>query len=75
MMYKGKSLRCGYRADLVVENRLLLELKSIDRILPVHRSQMLTYLKLINLSHGLIINFNALRLVDGLRSVVRRLPS
>ena len=71
MLYKSRRLDCGYRADLIVENELLLELKAIERLLPIHQAQVLTYLKLIDLHHGLIINFNVRRLVDGIRSVVR----
>jgi GxxExxY protein len=71
MNYKGTLVDCGYRADVIVEDTLLLELKSIDRLLPVHRAQVLTYLRLVNLHQGLIINFNVRRLVDGLRNVLR----
>lgn len=71
MTYKGTLVKCVYRADLIVENELLLELKSVDRLLPVHQSQVLTYLKLIDLPQGLIINFNVRRLVEGLRNVLR----
>ncbi len=71
MLYKSRRLDCGYRADLIVENELLVELKSIERLLPIHQAQVLTYLKLVDLHHGLIINFNVRRLVDGIRSVVR----
>ena len=71
VVYKALPVDCGYRADLIVENELLLELKAIDGFLPVHRAQVLTYLKLADLHHGIIINFNVKRLVDGLMSVVR----
>jgi GxxExxY protein len=71
MNYKGTLVDCGYRADVIVEDTLLLELKSIDRLLPVHRAQVLTYLRLVNPHQGLIINFNVRRLVDGLRNVLR----
>ena len=71
MLYKSRRLNCGYRADLIVEKELLIELKSIERLLPIHQAQVLTYLKLVDLHHGLIINFNVRRLVDGIRSVVR----
>jgi len=68
--YKDLAFDCGYRADMVVEGALLLELKSIERLLPIHVAQTLTYLKLSGLKQGLLINFNVGRLVDGLKSVV-----
>jgi GxxExxY protein len=57
--------------DMVVEGRLVLELKAVDKMLPVYDAQMLTYLKLSGLRQGLLINFNVPRLVDGLKSFVR----
>jgi GxxExxY protein len=69
--YKGVSLDCGYRMDLVVEDKVLIELKSIDKILPVHQAQLLTYLRLSRLRVGLLINFNVRILRDGiLRRVI-----
>ena len=68
--YKGTSIHCGYRADLIVEGVLLIELKSIDRLLPIHQAQVLTYMKLLNLRQGLLINFNAHRLTDGLKNLL-----
>ena len=70
-IYKGTPVDCGYRADLIVQNELLLEIKSVDRLIAVHQAQVLTYLKLIGLSHGLLINFNVPRLVDGIRNLLR----
>ena len=61
-------MSCAYRVDLIIEEELLVELKAIDRLLPVHNSQVLTYLRLSGMRQGLLINFNAPRLVDGLRS-------
>ena len=71
LVYKGTPVDCGYRADLLVESELLLELKSVDQLLPLHQAQVLTYLKLLDLHQALIINFNVRRLVDGLRNVLR----
>ena len=68
--YKGVHLECGYRIDCIVENELLLELKTVERILPIHHAQVLTYLKLLKLKQGLLINFNSRRLVDGLKSLL-----
>lgn len=56
--YKAVKLDCGYRADLVVEGKVLVELKSIDTLLPIHDAQLLSYLKLSGLRAGLLINFN-----------------
>ena len=66
--YKEVQLDCGYRLDFVIQDTVLLELKAVERLLPVHQAQMLTYLKLSRLQQGLLINFNVRRLVDGLRS-------
>lgn len=67
--YKNIHLDCGYRMDLVVENKVAIELKSVDRLLPIHQAQLLTYLRLSRLRVGLLINFNVMMLRDG---VVRR---
>jgi len=72
--YKGIHLDCGYRLDLIVENSLLLELKAVERLLPVHQAQLLTYLKLTGLKVGLLINFNVVTLKDGLRRLSRKEP-
>ena len=62
------NLDCGYRIDFVVEGELVVELKSVERIIPIHQAQMLTYLKLMQLRQGFLINFNVQRLVDGVKS-------
>jgi len=67
--YRGDLIDCGYRVDFVVAGELLLEVKAVDGLHPIHQAQVLTYLKLSGLEHGLLLNFNALRLVDGLKSV------
>lgn len=66
--YRGTEVRCGYRADFVVEDTVLVDLKSVDRLSPLHDAQMLTYLKLTGLRRGLLLNFNVPLLKDGLRS-------
>ena len=66
LTYRGVTLASSYRADVVVEGKVLLELKAVERILPVHTVQLLTYLKLCNLPLGLLINFNVPRLKDGI---------
>ena len=65
--YKGIDLDCGYRIDMVIRNQVVVELKSVERLLPIHDAQLLTYMKLAKLSTGLLINFNTSRLVDGIR--------
>lgn len=63
-------LDCGYRMDVVVEDRLVLELKTVERLLPVHEAQLLTYLKLSGLKTGLLMNFNTPVLKDGIKRMV-----
>ncbi len=64
--YKNTKLECGYRLDLLIENTVVVELKSIHKILPIHEAQLLTYLRLGKWKVGLLINFNVLRLTDGI---------
>src|SRR5438046_2801774 len=68
--YREEDLDCGYRVDFIVEDTLLVELKAIEVVLPVHRAQVLTYLRLLRLRQGLLFNFNVSRLVDGLSSIL-----
>ena len=70
LMYKGADAGCAYRVDLIVRGELLVELKSVGEILPVHSAQVLTYLRLLNLRQGLLINFNVPCLKDGVRSIL-----
>ena len=65
--YRGLNLDCGYRIDLIVEKEVVLELKAIERILPIHEAQLLTYLKLARKRVGLLINFNVPILTQGIR--------
>lgn len=67
MAYKGIKLNCGFRMDLVVEDVIVLELKAVDQLLPVHTAQLLTYLKLSGKKIGLLINFNEPVLTKGLK--------
>ena len=64
--YKGVRLDCGYRIDILVEDRLILELKAVEKVSGIHRAQLLTYMKLSGIETGLLINFNVPRLVDGI---------
>ena len=68
--YKGKDLGDGLRMDILVEDRLIIELKSVEVLLPVHYKQLLTYLKLTGKKVGLLINFNVENLMDGIHRVV-----
>ena len=65
--YKGVKLDCGYRADIVIDGTILLEIKAIDSLLPIHDAQLLSYLKLAGWKIGLLINFNVELLKNGLR--------
>ena len=67
--YKGAKLDCGYRLDIVVAGKLILELKSCENLQPIHEAQLLTYLKLTGIKYGLLINFNVPVLKDGIRRI------
>jgi len=73
VIYKGKELDCGYRLDVVVESTIILELKSCERIEPIHKAQLLTYLRLSGLHLGLILNFNVPVMRDGVVRIVNKL--
>jgi GxxExxY protein len=68
--YKGAKLDCGYRIDLLIEDLVILELKSVEKLLPIHEAQLLTYLKLTNFDVGLLINFNVPVLRDGIKRLI-----
>ena len=68
--YKGLELGAGYRVDLIVSDRLVVEAKSVERVIPVHKAQVLTYLRLTACPLGLLINFNVPKLVDGVYRLV-----
>ena len=68
--YKGIRLDCGYRIDMLVEDRLIIELKAVDTIKEIYKAQLLTYMKLAEVKTGLLVNFNALRLKDGIKRFV-----
>ena len=68
--YKDVDLECGFRMDLLVEDELIVELKSVDRLLPIHDAQLLTYLRMAKLKVGLMINFQTRLLRDGIRRFV-----
>ena len=68
--YKGIELDCGYRVDLLVGNELIVELKSVQDVIPIHEAQLLTYMKLAGIGVGLLINFNVEILRKGLQRFV-----
>ncbi|HSV26892.1 MAG TPA: GxxExxY protein [Sedimentisphaerales bacterium] len=68
--YKGVQIDCGYRADILVDSKVIIELKSVDRILPIHEAQLLTYMKLTGVQVGLLINFNVRQLTAGIKRMV-----
>jgi len=68
--YKGLALDCAYRADFIINRTLVLELKSVEQLLPIHQAQLLTYLKLANVKTGLLINFNVPLLRQGIQRLV-----
>jgi len=68
--YKGIHLDCGYRVDVLLEDQIILELKSVEQLLGIHEAQLLTYMKLAGIRQGFLINFNVKRLKDGLKSFV-----
>ncbi|MBF2075184.1 MAG: GxxExxY protein [Synechococcales cyanobacterium C42_A2020_086] len=70
VFYKGLQLECGYRLDLLVENRVIVELKAVETLLPIHEAQLLTYLKLRQLRLGLLINFNVPILKHGIKRLL-----
>lgn len=70
VIYKGTRIPCGYRIDLLIENKLILELKSVDSLQRVHEAQILTYMKLSNIGIGLLINFNEKYLKHGIKRFV-----
>jgi GxxExxY protein len=74
LTYKGIKLESIYRVDLVVEDLVVVEVKCLDSIAPVHKAQVLTYLRLTGCRAGLLINFNAARLMDGVKRIINPIP-
>lgn len=73
VFWKEKKMNLGFRADLIIENKVIIELKSIEKIAPVHPKQLLTYLKVTNLKLGLLINFNEVLIKNGITRIVNNL--
>ena len=73
VVWKGKKMQLGFRADLIVEDKVIIELKSVELLAPVHPKQLLTYLKLTNLKLGLLVNFNVPLIKNGITRIVNNL--
>ena len=73
--YKGVVIETGYRIDIIADERIIIELKSVEKLLPIYSAQLLTYLRLAKLPLGLLINFNVRRLVDGIERVSNNAPN
>jgi GxxExxY protein len=73
VIYDQIKMELGFRADIIVENKVIIELKSIETIAPVHTKQLLTYLKLTGLKLGLLVNFNEALIKDGIKRIVNNL--
>jgi GxxExxY protein len=73
LVYRDVNLDCGYRMDLLVQDLVIVEIKSIDQLLPIHRAQLLSYLKISGLKVGLLINFNVKLLKFGIERIVNHL--
>ena len=74
LRYRGVTLECGYRMDLLVEDAVVVEVKAVDRLEPIHEAQVLSYLKLSGKHLGLLINFNVKMLKTGIRRLAHELP-
>ena len=74
VVYQGTRIEAGFRADLIVEDQVLVEVKSVEQLAPVHKKQLLTYLRLANKRLGLLINFNVALIKDGITRIANQLP-
>ncbi len=70
VVYRDVKLEVGYRIDILVENKVIVEVKAVDELADIHTAQILTYLKLRGLKLGLLINFNGVRVVDGIKRII-----
>ena|SRR5688572_7819855 len=73
LVYEEVKLQCGFRCDIIVESKLIIEIKAVESLNDIHLAQLLTYLRLTNLKLGLLLNFNVLSLKDGIKRVVNNL--
>jgi GxxExxY protein len=70
VVYKEVKLEAGYRIDILVENKVIIEIKAVDSLADIHTAQLLTYLKLKDLKLGLLINFNSVKVIDGVKRII-----
>ena len=70
VVYKEVKLNAGYRIDILVENKVIIEIKSVDALADIHTAQILTYLKLKEIKLGLLINFNSVKVIDGIKRII-----
>ncbi|UJS17795.1 MAG: GxxExxY protein [Candidatus Jettenia sp.] len=75
VVYRDVKLECGYRLDLMIESEAIVEIKSIEKLLPIHKAQLMSYLKLSGCKVGLLINFNVEILKEGIQRVVNNFPN
>jgi GxxExxY protein len=75
VIYKGILIETGYRIDILAEDRVVVELKAVEKLLPIHSAQLITYLRLGQYPLGLLMNFNVLKLVDGIERVSNNAPN
>ena len=73
VLYKGIKLDVSYRIDIIVEEKVIIEVKTVSELMPIHKAQLLTYLKLTRIKLGLLINFNSIKLIDGVKRVANNL--
>lgn len=73
VVFEDVKLECGYRADIIVENKVIIEIKAVESLNDIHKAQVLTYLRLTNIKLGLLMNFNVLFLKDGIKRIVNNL--
>lgn len=73
VVFEEVKMECGYRADIVIENKLIIEIKAVEALNDIHKAQVLTYLRLTNIKLGLLMNFNVLYLKDGIKRIVNNL--
>lgn len=73
LVFENIKLECGYRADLVVESKVIIEIKCVEAIVDIHIAQVLTYLRLLNLKLGLVLNFNCMHMRNGIKRIANGL--
>jgi len=72
VVYKGVNLDCGYKLDIIVEDTVILEIKAVDRLIAIHEAQLLSYLRMLDMRVGLLLNFHSSVLKDGIKRIVNK---